>query len=284
MFAVMGAFVVAVKRVDQESMAFVASFVRTFVNLVVVLVGSNFIKSNSGQPLGLSGLFGDRSVTLWLRGLFGTLSVVSYFYGVNAIGLGEASFFNASNAFWIGLLGSSVLGQRNTKLGWLAITVGMVGLFFLLKPEPIHEDFSGRFIALASGLFGALAYLMVSKSGRTNHPWSVVFYFVFVAVIVHVIAMLFMEIHWPTTVLPWIFLIASGIAASIAQHFMTLAYQNAPAAIVASVGFMTPMVGTLIGVLFFEDKLQMEAIVGCCLILVAGIGLPYLQSIQRQRL
>ncbi len=140
LFAIMGSLVFYYKEHDPTASSLVASFVRVFINLLFVMVCSFFVRNDQLKVLGFKGLFGDFRYSLWLRGFFGTLSVVSFFYGVTSIGIGEASFLNASHAIWIGILGPFVLRQKSTRLGWAAIGLGVVGLFLLYQPQFHPED------------------------------------------------------------------------------------------------------------------------------------------------
>jgi drug/metabolite transporter (DMT)-like permease len=280
MFAVMGALVYQSKIWEPTTTPQVASFVRVVVNLFFVVVLSYLIQDPNGQRLGWRGLFGDRRSSLWLRGFFGSLSVIAVFYAIQTIGLGETSFLNSSNALWVALLGPWVLGQKNTALGWLAIFMGMIGLYFLFEPDLSHPqtEILGRGIALLSGLFGACAYLMVSKSGRSNHPLCVVFYFTLVSTIVHVVWFLLEAPVWPIEQDVWIALAGAGCAATIAQLFMTKAYQSAPAALVSAVSFTGPVASLAISVLWFDDVPSEGQLLGVMIVLVSGVALPFIQS------
>ncbi len=69
-------------------------------------------------------------------------------------------------------------------MGWIAILFGLLGMFFLYEPHAIESDYEAHGdCAPYFGVFGACAYAMVSKAGRSNHPLSVVFYFSFVAML-----------------------------------------------------------------------------------------------------
>ncbi len=285
LFAMMGSLIYQVKIWEPALSSGVTSLFRVGINLAFVVVMSFWVNDSQGKKLGVKGLFGDLRWSLWLRGFFGTLSVVTFFYGVGTIGVGEASFFNSSHVLWMGLLGPMVLRQRTTYLSWIAVISGMIGLYLMYQPSIYQDDHGGRSVAILSGFFGALAYLMISRSGRSNHPLSVVFYFTFLATIVHIIWAVFADFEWPQYSKSWCALFAAGILASIAQNFMTTAYQEAPAAVVSAVSYLSPVISLMISVIVFKDYPTLMSFIGACIILVAGLVLPFVSAmrIQKQR-
>jgi S-adenosylmethionine uptake transporter len=276
LFAVMNLLVFLTKSWDSEESSLVASFIRVFVNLLIVIVMAKWGWGTRSPPIGVRKLFGDSRWSLWLRGVFGTMSVIAVFYAVHEVGVSTAGFLNASNAIWVGTLGPMILGQKNTRLGWVAIGGGLVGLYFLYQPNFVDEEFYGRTVGLASGLFGACAYLMVSKAGRSNHPLTVVFYFTLVASLTHLAWFAVSAPTWPKSMASFGVLILAGISATFAQVFMTKAYQETPAAIVAAVSYIGPVFAAVMGALFFGDILNLRSYLGALLVIICGVALPYM--------
>ncbi|MCX6116594.1 MAG: DMT family transporter [Proteobacteria bacterium] len=254
----------------------VSSFVRVFINLIFVIVSAFFIRDSSGKNFGLHGLFGDFRPSLWLRGIFGTLSVLTFFFGIKHLGVGEASFLNSSNSIWIALLSPLLLGQKSTMLSWCAVLFGLFGLYLLYQPNFNDAELTARTVALSSGFFGACAYMMISRAGRSNHPFSMVFYFTFVASIVHVVWFAFSRPRFPTSGLFWMILILAGLVASVAQILMTMAYQKAPAALVSAISFLTPTLSMVLGVVLFRESIGGRAIIGMIVVLFSGLFIPFI--------
>lgn len=274
MFAAMGAFVYQVKLWDPNASALTASFVRVSANLVFVIV----LASRRGLVRGILDLFGDMRSSLWARGFFGTLSVMGMFTGIHMIGLGEASFLHSFNAVWIAALSPFVLGQPNTRIGWGAIALGVVGLYLLYQPEFNDAGFIGRSVSLASGAFAGTAYMMIARAGRSNSTLTVVFYFCLVATVIHLAWFYLDRFVWPSDVRSWILLIGAGLFASIAQIFMTKAYQCAPAAMVSATSYTTPVFNLIVSVFIFGLLPNNQSLAGAGVVLVAGIALPFLQG------
>lgn len=283
MFATMSSLVYQTKLWNADESPAMASFFRVFFNLVLVLALAFVTRDRDGKVLGIRGLFGEMSMSLWLRGFFGSLSVIFVFYAVHTIGVGEASFLNSSNAVWVGLLSPFVLKQANTRLGWIALVCGMMGLYLLYQPQFGDVNFVGRTAALFSGLCGAIAYMMIAKAGPTNHPLTIVFYFVFVATLIHLVWFVFKPVGLPADTRTWIALSAAGVAATLAQIFMTLAYQNAPAALASAVSYAQPVFAMLISIFVFGAHPNARSFAGAGIVLLSGVALPFAQSRKQRR-
>jgi S-adenosylmethionine uptake transporter len=275
MFAVMSACVVLAKKVDPDLDPFFASFFRVAINLGLIVAVSLITRRKEG----IRTLFGDGRWSLWMRGIFGTLSLVCVFYAVLNIGMAETSFLNSSHAIWMALLAPFFLKQANSVLTWVAIVIGFVGMVLILFPSGVARQFSldlGHIVAGASGLFTACAYMMVARSGRSNHPLTVVFYFTFVATLLHGAYFLVAKTSWNHSWLTLLWLTGAGVAATIAQMFMTQAYQGGSAAMISAAAYSGAVFSLLIGFLLFGDLPTWSQICGGALICVAGVVLPFL--------
>jgi len=268
LFSAMGAFVNAVQLREPEVSSFACSFVRLLVNLGILVVSAGFARD-------LRSLTGDGRVSLWLRGLFGSISLVTSFAAIKAIGIGESSFLHSSNAFFVALLTPWILGQRNPRVAWIAIAGAMLGLFVLLQPRFDDVYPWGRISAVISGLFAALAYLMIARAGTTNSPRAVIFYFCIVGLALHSILFLFVPVSWPQHTASWIQLLGAGIAASVAQVFLTKSWQLAPPALNAAVSYTGPVLSMLVSVALFNNRPDVLGWIGVVIILVCGVWLPF---------
>jgi len=269
MFSLMNACVYAIGLCEPQLPAATVSFVRILVNLCILAVpalwGRRFL-----------GLFGDRRLSLWLRGLFGTLALMMSFASIQMIGPGESAFLGASSGVFVALLGPLVLRQRNSPLVWLAILGALAGLGLLFQPRFAADDFLGRALGLGTGVLAALAYLMVAKAGRSNSTETVIFYFCLAGVVLHLGFFGVYGYRWPSSPDVWVLLLAGGSSASVAQFYMTRAYQIAPAALVGAVGYLSPVLSLGWGVALFARAPDAQGLAGCALVLVFGVMLPFL--------
>jgi S-adenosylmethionine uptake transporter len=117
---------------------------------------------------------------------------------------------------------------------------------------------------------------MVAKAGRSNSTETVIFYFCLVGVILHLGYFVRYGYRWPTSADVWVLLLAGGASASVAQFYMTRAYQIAPAALVSAVAYLSPVLSLAWGVALFARTPDGKGLAGCALVLVFGVMLPFL--------
>jgi S-adenosylmethionine uptake transporter len=271
LFAVMGVGVYAASLAQPPVAAPMVSFIRVAVNLLILAVPALLL----GE---LPALFGDRRFSPWLRGVFGGVSLILSFAAIQRIGPGESAFLSSSSGVFVAALGPFVLGQRNSAWVWLAIGGALAGLLLLFQPRLESADFVGRLMGLASGFLAALAYLMVARAGRSNPPRTVVFYFCFVAALLHLVYFAWRGPRLPMGWEAWGWVLLAGLSGSAAQLYMTRAYQMAPAALVGAVAYIGPVMSVLLGVLLFDKAPDREALFGCGLVLLCGVLLPFLAA------
>lgn len=271
LFALMGNGVYACALLKDPVPAATVSFIRVIVNLIVVLMPALWSKDHHL-------LFGDRRPSLWLRGLFGGTALLLSFITIQRIGAGESSFLSATNGVWIALLSPFLLQQKNRLIDGIAVIGAAFGLYLLLHPDRHLADPLGRWLGLFSAFLMALAYLMIARAGRSNTPSTIVFYFCLMSLPVH--ALWFWAQGWqmPETPLAWTLSLFAGAAGSLAQFFLTRAYQRAPATLISTVGTLSPVLSMGLSMVFFGVIPDHLGLIGCGLILLSGLLLPWLRT------
>ncbi|MCQ8181978.1 DMT family transporter [Methylomonas sp. SURF-1] len=269
LFSLMNASVYAIRVFDATLPAGVISFFRILANLLILLLPALF----RGRT---KALLGDGRPSLWLRGLFGASALMLSFAAIVRIGPGESAFLTASSGVFVALLGPPILGQRNSLRAWLAIVGAFSGVSLLFDIHDSH-NLLGQSMALLSGLLSALAYLMVARAGRSNPPQTVIFYFCLVALPLHAAYFAAFGATLPLAYPVWGLLLLVGLFGSGAQHFMTRAYQRAPAALVSSIGYLAPVLSLVWAIALFGQIPAHSALLGAALIVVFGVLLPFLR-------
>ena len=169
-----------------------------------------------------------------------------------------------------------MVGQKPGFRDWLALTGAMLGLGLLLQPGMDAGDLAGRVMGLTAAVLAALAYLMIARSGRSNPPATIMIYFCLVAVFIHLAFFAWQGFECPEGWEAWGWTVAAGVAGSLAQGLMTRAYQSAPVARVSAVGYAAPVMSMTLGIFLFDKIPNAVNLIGCVLILVSGVALPFL--------
>ena len=100
------------------------------------------------------------------------------------------------------------------------------------------------------------------------------FYFSLVALALHLFWFLRWGGCWPKTSEAWLLCLLAGFLGTLAQMRLTRAYQRAPAAKVSAVGYLSPLLSLLLGMILFDQIPGPWDGLGCLLILLAGVALP----------
>jgi drug/metabolite transporter (DMT)-like permease len=211
------------------------------------------------------------------RGATGTVSLVGYFYAMTELPLATAITLNYTSPLWLTVLSTVLLGQRFRPLLMVAIVLGFLGVALLLRPTFSDDNLHAGLIGLSSGFFAACAYVNVKKLGDAGEPeWRVVFYFGVIGFVGSAIVQGFwQQTFHPVTMGNVGFLLAMGIAATIAQLAMTRAYHSGNTLVVGAFAYSTVIFAALIGLFVFDEQLPLLAWIGMSIIVASGFLAKY---------
>lgn len=254
-FAVMGLWVklVAVEMPSDEIV-----FWRSLVTFVVLLPWA----ARTGEA------FRPRAVrAMVLRGLTGTASMLSYFYAIQRLPLGDAVMISYASPLVVALLSPWVLGERPSSRVWGALLLGFLGVALVAGPK-FQADPLGVTAALATALFAGLAYLYVAEASRTERNDTIVLWFAGIAALV-TSPFLLPAPTVPSAGVGWT-LFGVGLIGLTAQLTMTRAYQYGEAASMSLYGYVTPVAAWALGWLALGEAVTVQGAVGTVLVAVAG--------------
>ncbi|MCB0361771.1 MAG: DMT family transporter, partial [Bdellovibrionales bacterium] len=237
--AIMGAAFFKAHLEDPEFTSFSGSFVRVLASLVLIVSTASTELRFQFQ---LSPL---QHKSLWAWGFFGALTVTTYFSAINLIGSGTTAFLSASSGLFIAALAPLLAKQKPKPITWVAIFGGILGTYFLSAHSMRQDSLLGTITALLSGLFGAIAYLMIARTREKYRVSTLMMTWSLSALIAHLAIFCFAPPIWPSNQAAWLYLGLAGASASLAMHFTTLAFQKAPAVLVASLSYLAPLLSLL---------------------------------------
>lgn len=267
--AVMGAAFFKAHLEDPKFSSFSGSFVRVLVNLIFVFAICKL--GRGGESLVLSP---HRHRSLWLWGVFGALTVTSYFFALNLIGSATTALLAASSGIFIAALSPVLARQPTSPVMWPALGGALLGLYMLSTSTLLQSSSIGAASAVLSGLFAAIAYLMIARTRVRYSTVTIMMTWCISALIAHGLVFCLTPTVWPTGPRAWIFLLLAGAAASLAMHYTAIAFQNAPAAMVGALSYLAPVISLGLDVVLFGFTPSLQACVGAVLIVAFGAVLP----------
>jgi drug/metabolite transporter (DMT)-like permease len=258
-FAIMGALV---KICAQKFTSAELVFYRSLFGLIVIWV---YIQQ---QKLPLATPVMRKQMS---RALVGFASLVLFFYAIAHLPLATAITLNYTSPLFLAVFTPFLLHEKPKNTLLIGLIIGFIGVALLLKPSITREDWLAGCLGLLSGIGAALAYIHVKQLGQANEPdWRTVFYFTLVSTIGAGLWMLFNTFHH----LDWqdfILLLGLGSTATIAQLAMTRAYRTGDTLVVASLAYITVLLASLFGALWWHEHLSLDAWIAISLIILSGI-------------
>ena len=211
------------------------------------------------------------------RALVGFISLVLFFYAIAHLNLATAITLNYTSPLFLALFMPFMLHERPKKSLYLAVIIGFIGIIYLLKPTITNNDALAGALGLASGAGAAIAYINVKQLANLNEPdWRTVFYFTLVSTVCVAAWMLLSPAFGQTGFsqlalqdLP--LLLGLGLSATLAQLAMTRAYRTGNTLTVASLAYVTVVLASLFGVLFWQEQLSSGEWLAIGLIILSGI-------------
>jgi drug/metabolite transporter (DMT)-like permease len=210
------------------------------------------------------------------RALVGFISLVLFFYAIAHLHLATAVTLNYTSPLFLALFMPFLLHEKPKGILYIAVTIGFIGVVLLLKPTLHSDDILAGTVGLASGAGAAIAYINVKQLGNLNEPdWRTVYYFTLVSTIASGAWLLlngligqpgFTAMNWQDLAL----LIGLGVSATIAQLAMTRAYRTGHTLTVASLAYLTVVLASFFGVLFWQEQLSAGEWLAIGLIILSG--------------
>jgi len=233
-----------------------------FRALVTLVVGYILIRRAGLHP------WGNNKPVLILRGLAGTAALVMYFYTLQVMPLATAVTVQYLSPIFTIIIAGVMLRESTRPIQWLFFVISFGGVV-LIRGFDARVSTPDLLVGIAAAVFSGLAYNFIRKLRGQDHPLVVVFYFPMVTV---PLVGSYTVTHWvgPTAV-EWVVLILIGLATTVAQIYMTMAYQSERASNVSIFNYLGTVYAIIIGLVLFDETVQYLALLGIGLILFGVI-------------
>lgn len=212
--------------------------------------------------------WGNNKRWLIARGLAGTVALTLFFYTLQRMPLASAVTLQYLSPIFTIIIAGVMLGEPPRPIQWLFFVVSFAGVLMIKGFDPRVSPLDvvlGVTAAFASGV----AYNIIRKVRNDDHHLVVVFYFPLVTV---PIIGTYTALHWvmPSPV-DWVVLLVIGICVTIAQIYMTRAYQAERAANISNFNYLGVVFALAFGLVIFGEHIEPLALVGIVLIIVGTL-------------
>lgn len=212
--------------------------------------------------------WGNNKRWLIARGLAGTVALTLFFYTLQRMPLASAVTLQYLSPIFTIIIAGVMLGEPPRPIQWLFFVVSFAGVLMIKGFDPRVSPLDvvlGVTAAFASGV----AYNIIRKVRNDDHHLVVVFYFPLVTV---PIIGTYTALHWvmPSPV-DWVVLLVIGICVTIAQIYMTRAYQAERAANISNFNYLGVVFALAFGLVIFGEHIEPLALVGIVLIILGTL-------------
>jgi len=273
-FAIMGAFA---KLASESISSLEVVFFRNIFG--VLIIGYAVVKNPMQQS-------GGKPWLLFFRGFMGFVALLAFFYNIAHISLADAMTFSKTSPIFTAIFAYLFLQEKLSKWAVLALFIGFFGIVFITNPSGFSFS-KTDLLGIFSGIGAALAYTSVRELKKFYDTRAIVLSFMGVGSVGPLLLFLlssylpsnlqqgefdflFAEFVMPHGIL-WLYVIAMGIFATLAQVYMTKAYGESKAGIVGAVSYSNIIFSIFVGLLLGDALPDTQTLVGTTLIIIAGL-------------
>jgi len=207
------------------------------------------------------------------RGVIGVSAMACGFTALGLLPLPEVTAIGYAAPLFTVLLAALLLGERLRLFRMSAVCLGILGVSIVLWPRLSLDNLDdattfGVALVLISAALRALGQIQIRNLVATESTGSIVFWFSMTASVLSLVTVPIWV--WPTP-LETGMLIGAGLIGGTAQIFLTSAYRNAGAAVLAPFDYASILFAILIGYFVFSETPTSMMLIGSSIIVAAGV-------------
>ncbi len=216
-----------------------------------------------------------------IRAVVGTVSLIVTFSAFSMMPMADATAFLFTSSLFIPAMGFFFLGEQVGKYRWGAVLVGFIGVLVMLQPSGVVSGL-GVTLALSAALMHATLQTILRHLGKFERPETITFYFVMIGTIVSALPLPF--VAKPPTLAEIPLLFGVGLTGALAQWLLSIAYKNAPAAVVTVFNFSGIIWATLFGFVIWGDWPNNAIWIGGAIVIASNIFIVWRETLKRKML
>jgi drug/metabolite transporter (DMT)-like permease len=216
-----------------------------------------------------------------VRGLLLFFSSFLYFHGLVYLPLATAASISLTSPLVVTALSARFLGEPVGPRRWIAVCIGFVGALIVVRPGHAHFEWHSLLI-VASTLCSAFYQLFSRRYGQAERPDASA---TMATIVGTVAAAPLLPFEWVTLVFGWdlVLFVAIGVMAGVGHYFLTIAYSQAPAAVVAPFNYVQLVGAAILGYLVFDSIPDFWTWVGAAVIVCSGLYLGHAERLRYRR-
>lgn len=218
----------------------------------------------------------NKKFVIW-RGILNTFAVILFFTAVKHTTITNANMLNMTYPIFIFLF-APLFGIEKITLNKIAFLVlSIVGIYLVIQPNFDHF-IMGDLIGLASGIVGGISVLTLRKARQTESTFLILFYLMAIGTFIN--GLFLIPVFEVPTFTQSLFITASALLGVAGQAFITYGYKFIEASKGSVISSSRIIFAVLLGVIIFDERMNVKLIVGAVLILYSVTSLTWFEARQ----
>jgi drug/metabolite transporter (DMT)-like permease len=213
------------------------------------------------------------------RAILGAISLVVTFWAFSLMPLADTTALLFASSLFIPVLGVVFLRELVGPYRWSAVLIGFAGVIIMARPTGDVYLF-GTVVALSAAFLHAVLQIILRYLGRYETPETISFYFFVVGTVVTAIAMPFVATTPTLAEIP--LFLGVGLSGAAAQWLLSVAYKNAPAAVVTVFNYTSIIWATLFGWMVWNEWPLPAVMAGAAIVIASNILIIWRESRQQR--
>ena len=216
-----------------------------------------------------------RPVLVGFRAILGSISLVVTFWAFSLMPLADTTALLFASSLFIPVLGVVFLKELVGPYRWSAVIIGFAGVVIMARPTG-DVYVLGISVALCAAFLHATLQIILRYLGRFESPETISFYFFIIGTIVTALALPFVAVTPATNEIPLLF--GVGLSGAAAQWLLSIAYKNAPAAVVTVFNYTSIIWATLFGWMIWNEWPLPAVIAGAAIVIASNVLIVWRES------
>ena len=218
---------------------------------------------------------------LFCRVSIGLIGICLWFSALQNAEFGQVTALTQSSALFVALFAPIFLSEKIGAWRISAIISGLIGIILITNPFDGALTV-GVYLALGSGVNGAILSIILRKLGNTDEPVSVAIWHNSIGAIVFGISLLLVTPELPIFNFNLLFvLITIGVAGSFLQLTFTYAFKFGEAVVLAPIRYLSVPGAIAAGLIIWSEVPSNLEILGSCITVMSCVVIAWRELIKR---
>lgn len=189
----------------------------------------------------------------------------SWLLAVTLIPIAQVVAIEFTMPIWTAILAVLFLGETMNRWKVIAIVLGLVGVWLIVRPGGGGENSFGQVLSLFAAFGFAISVFMTKTLSRTESATRILFWMLIIQGIIGLVPALWVWRPVPADAWPWLVLVA--FCGTFSHFCMAQAVRFADTTVVVPMDFLRVPLTALAGWLFYNEIIDAYTMIGAALIL-----------------